>query len=100
MSEQVETPVEAQPVEPDYYGIPISCFKAFKMPIDNVSGMEVTQLRDIVDWARKNSPDNDINRTIANIQSKVGAPGINERIFEKVWNFIKMNSIVSKVIGG
>lgn len=92
--------VEAPSNEPEYYGIPIEFFKTFKIPIDNISGMEVTQLRDIVDWAKKNSSDGNIYRTISTLQSRLGAPNANQRNFEKAWNFIKMSSIVGKLIGG
>jgi len=97
MQKPVEMPTEIQSDIPsEYYGIPIDCFRHFSIPIHSLSGIEISKLRDIVDWA-KSQNEGKVLDNISYLQRKLGAPALNEKNYEKVWQYIKMNKLTNSI---
>lgn len=97
IQKEVEQPPITEQVKSDYYGIPVDCLKHFSISMHNLSGAEISQLRDIVDWAKTFS-DGNVIKNISNLQIKLGSPALNEKNYEKAWRFVKMQKLTSSII--
>lgn len=85
-------------VESEYHGIPIDCFRHLRLPLDGISGEEIAHLKDIVAWAKEKSPA-DYIKAVSKLQSHLGKPNGNERSYDRVWRFIKMEKCINAVRG-
>lgn len=100
MEETIVAPIAPPVVEKleEYRGIPIECFQSFYIPIDKVSGEEIGHLKDIVEWAKSQSPDKFMDK-IKSLRMQLGTPNTNERAYDRVWRFVKMQKCINAVRG-
>lgn len=93
---QTIQPVSSIESSDKYNGVPIDLFRKFNIPIDSVSGREINQMRDIMDWGKSNNPSDPIT-VIDKLHRQLGSPGGNERSYDKLWRFIKLNKVINEL---
>ena len=86
------------PKEAEYHGIPIDAFRHMRVSLDGISGEELSHLKDIVAWSKEQSPSDYIGK-IDELQRHLGKPNVNERAYDRVWRFVKMQKCINAVRG-
>lgn len=99
---QVSPQIPLQHPEDTYKGIPIDCFRAFNIPLESVSAKEISELRDIVSWVKEHGVSNtsEIISEIMKLRSELGTPSGDERAYNKVWRFIKLQKVIENSLKG
>lgn len=92
--EKVIEKIIDKPKEDEYYDVPIECFRDFNIPIESVTAHEISQLKDIVNWAKEISVDGYM-KVINDLKRQLGTPPVNERAYDRVWRYVKMQRCIN-----
>lgn len=82
-------------------GVPIDIFRHFNTEISTIPKKDIQELRDITEWAKSkvNEPTiGNILQKISEVQQRIGSPSLNQRGYNKVWEFIKLQKIADDAI--
>lgn len=106
-SSVIETPV-VQPSAPppsgiagyEWEGIPIDVFRSFGIEMGTIPTKEIEQLRDITSWAKSKCDEPNIGnilQKISSLRSQLGSPAANEKSYNKIWQFVKMQKAIDEM---
>jgi len=73
--------------------VPIDVFRHLSIDLGTVQTKEVGKIRDIFNWAKERCEDptmGNILLRISNMENKLGAPARDEKRWDKMWRFIKL----------
>ena len=106
-SSTIETPPVSQPTaQPqsiagyEWEGVPVDVFRAFNVEMGTIPTKDIEQLRDITAWAKSRVDEPTIGNVltqISKLRRELGAPALNERGYQKVWQFVKMQNAIDEM---
>jgi hypothetical protein len=100
----IEPPVHKTPdaihSQMAWEGVPVEVYRYFGVDVGKADGRDIDQLKYIYQLASKDS-DGDINKTLHQINQweiKVGAPRITETVYSKIWNYVKIQDHINRLL--
>lgn len=98
MEKQVETPKLQNTNEGGVHtltweDVPVDVFRHLSIDLGTVEPKEVNKIRDIYQWAQSKCEDptmGNILLRITSIENALGAAALNEKRWDKMWRFIKL----------
>jgi histidyl-tRNA synthetase len=107
-SSVVETPPQPTQTLPpptgiagyEWAGIPIDVFRAFGVEMGTIPVKDIEQLKDIVSWAKSKTDEptvGNVLQQIIRLRRELGAPAYNQKGYEKVWSFVKMQKHIDEL---
>lgn len=107
-SSTIETPPpQAQPLTPptgiagyEWEGVPVDVFREFQVEMSNVPAKDIEQLREITAWAKSKVDEptvGNVLQQIARLRRELGTPAYNERGYQRVWQFVKMQKAIDEM---
>lgn len=75
-------------------GVPVDIYRYFSLDLSTTPEKEITKVREIYDWARFNLDEPTIGNVMekmSKLQSRFGASNIGEKVYDKMWRWVKMD---------
>lgn len=105
-SEVAQEPIVSQSTAPAvqtqmiWEGVPVEVYRYFGVDVGRAEKRDIDQLKDIYEIAKDGS-EGDINRVLDKIngwERKVGAPRITETVYSKIWNYVKLQNHINRLL--
>ncbi len=84
----------------EWQGIPVDVCRHFQVELGTIPTKDLEQLKEITEWAKSKTSDEpsigNILQQISKIQRELGAPRLNERAYQKVHQFIKLQRVIDE----
>lgn len=75
----------------EFAGIPVDMYRYFGIDLGSGDEKELNKVREIYDWARKDSESlGDAMTKISRLERQLGSPQLNETRHTKVWLWVKL----------
>jgi hypothetical protein len=107
-SSTIETPPpQAQHMPPptgiagyEWEGVPVDVFREFNVNMGSIPIKDIEQLREITAWAKSKVDEptvGNVLQQISKLRRELGSPAYNERGYQRVWQFVKMQKAIDEM---